>query len=111
MSSCKNCGTTFKALDVLKTFNPANIKCSGCSERIKSSYVPLVISVVILLLLICIYLIVFLGTHILPKSILTFFMGPIVIGIGFEFAYFYLLSSGKIKSDLNLDSTKIEQEK
>lgn len=47
MSECKNCKTKFKFMGVLKTLNPAKIKCSGCEEHIESSYLILILAVVI----------------------------------------------------------------
>jgi hypothetical protein len=100
MSSCSNCETKFKFSDTLKGFNPASVKCSGCSERVKSSYLTLLIIFVV-------YMALFVGILSLPlfSSALVGSMKLITLGVlalVFEYLYFYLLNSGKIKSNLNL---------
>jgi len=91
-------------MDALKGFNPASIKCSGCNERIKSSYITLGITFVL-------YLILLAALWALPlpypeigaanagtlKLVALF-----VLGLIFEILYFKLLATGTIKSNLNL---------
>lgn len=101
MSSCNNCGKQFKFSDTLKGFNPASVKCSGCPERVKSSYLTL-------LLIFVAYIALFVGILSLPLFYNAFIgsMKLIILGIlalVFEYLYFYLLNSGKIKSNLKLD--------
>lgn len=100
MSNCSNCETKFKFSDTLKGFNPASVKCSGCSERVRSSYLTLLIIFVV-------YIALFLGILSLPlfSSALIGSMKLITLGVlalVFEYLYFFLLNSGKIKSNLKL---------
>ncbi len=98
MSHCNQCETRFKFTDVLKATNPASVKCGGCDERIKSSYLTLV-AVLVLFALVIIPLWTMkldLGGN---EGIIKL-MGLGVVGLVFEFGYFYLLAKGTIKSNL-----------
>ena len=103
MSKCSHCETSFKFIDVLKGFNPASIKCSGCTERIKSSYITLAITSVIYLALLAALLS-------LPfpyseasntNSGAVILVVMLALGLLFEVVYFKLLATGIIKSNLN----------
>ena len=98
MSHCNQCETRFKFTDVLKATNPASVKCGGCDERIKSSYLVLVAVIIVFALII------------IPLWSMDFNLGANggmlklvglgVAGLVFEFGYFYLLAKGTIKSNL-----------
>ncbi|ARD23753.1 hypothetical protein AN944_02476 [Shewanella sp. P1-14-1] len=96
---------------MLKSFNPANVKCSNCSERIRSSYGTLAgIICVYLVFFLCLIalpvLLTMLGASVDVVSIVIIALVPFILLIFpliFEYMYYYLLSSGKIKSNLNLD--------
>ena len=103
MSKCSNCGTPFKFSDALKGFNPASIKCSGCKERIKSSYVTLAITFML-------YLAILAAIWLLPLPLQeigvanTVTLKLVVLcacGLFFEFLYYKLLATGTIKSNLD----------
>lgn len=103
MSNCRHCGTPFKFSDALKGFNPASIKCSGCNERIKSSYVTLAITFML-------YLAILAALWALPLSLQEIgaasagtlkLIALCVFGLLFEFLYYKLLATGTIKSNLD----------
>lgn len=98
MSKCESCGTEFKFSDMLMAVNPASVKCSGCPERIKSSYGVLVVAVVMFLVLMA-------GILLMPLegdnsgAVILVALG--VLGFAFEYGYFYLLNKKIIKSNLS----------
>lgn len=95
MSQCSSCSTKFKFSDVLKGVNPSSIKCGGCDERVKSSYLALFIGVVL-----------FSGFSFIILSLPFFSTSKLVsffiLAFIFELAYFVLLKNGIIKSNLKL---------
>ncbi len=98
MSHCNQCETRFKFTDVLKATNPASVKCSGCDERIKSSYLILM-GVLVLFALVIIPLWT-MKLDLGSDGGIIKLIGLGVVGLAFEFGYFYLLSKGAIKSNL-----------
>lgn len=98
MAFCTNCSAEFTFTDVLKAFNPASIKCSGCSERIRSSYGTLVVAVVLFAAL-CL---AFWSTPVAGSASggLAKIGFLAALGLAFEFGYFYALRKGFIKSNL-----------
>ena len=103
MSSCPNCGTIFNFSDMLLTVNPARINCSGCTERISSSYFTLLVIFLVFLLVSAIILVIELPGEM--SSGLAKLVAIGVIGFIFEFGYFYILAKGVIKSNLNIKNT------
>ena len=101
MNNCQSCGTEFKFGDVLKGANPASVKCSGCPERIKSSYLALSIALALFTLIVISLWTLDLGANAGMVKLL----GLGVVGLAFEFGYFFLLSKGIIKSNLNIQNT------
>jgi len=98
MSKCKHCNSKFKFMDVLKTINPARIKCSGCEEYIKSSYVAFFLGIAVFgLLSVAFWFSPFSNQQIVGLPMLAF-LG--ILGIVFEYGYFFLLDRAVIKSDL-----------
>lgn len=96
MRQCPNCNQTFNIKDAIKSTNPARMKCGNCGEEIASSYVFVVIG-----------LIIFLGIYITARA--TFLAGYgmiekiaflLVVALVFEVAYYFLLAKGIIKSNL-----------
>ncbi len=100
MSNCQGCGTEFKFGDVLKGTNPASIKCGGCSERVKSSYVTLILAVI--LFAIVVVPLWTLKLDLGANGGMIKIGGLLVLALIFEFGYFHFLSKGTIKSNLDI---------
>lgn len=98
MAFCSNCNAKFTFTDVLKAFNTASIKCSGCSERIRSSYGSLVVAVVLFATLCLAFWSIPLADSASGGLAKIGFLA--VLGLAFEFGYFYALKKGLIKSNL-----------
>lgn len=77
--------------------NPASVKCSGCAERIRSSYMVLFVAVVIFLALMA-------GIFSVPlqgeSAGITKLALLGVLGLIFEYGYFFMLNKKMIKSNL-----------
>ena len=98
MGKCSECHTRFRFSDVLKAINPASIKCSGCSNRIESSYLTLLLFLTIFILFT--FALLSLSLNNSSSTALSKIIFLFVIAFKFEYAYFKFLSSGKIKSNL-----------
>ena len=98
MSRCDKCGTSFSFMDALKTLNPANIKCSGCDNRIKSIYFVFAFAIILFALATTLFWFSpWSGPNITGAPMLVF-LG--VLGLVFEYGYFFILDNGLIKSNL-----------
>lgn len=82
----------------VETLNPANIKCSGCDNRIESSYLTLFVAMILFALLTTLFWFSpWSGREITGWPMLVL-LG--VLGCVFEYGYFYLLNKGLISSNL-----------
>ena len=98
MSHCPNCGTKFSFMDMIKTLNPASVKCSGCDQRIQSSYLVLIAAILLFAVLtIAFWFSPWSGQELTGVPMLVFLA---VLGFVFEYGYFFLLDKGIIKSNL-----------
>lgn len=100
MSHCQVCGAKFRFADMLKAMNPANIKCGGCDNRIKSSHLFLfsVIAIFCILMVGIFALIITSG----QKAGFIIFVGlGVLVGFAFEFGYFIILDKGVLNSNLD----------
>ncbi len=100
MAKCSECKTEFKFVDVLKATNPASVKCSGCENRCKSSYL-------ILLPIFLVFVVLALGiwSAELANSAsagLIKIGGLVGLALAFEYGYFLALNKSLIKSNLDI---------
>lgn len=98
MSKCCHCQRKFSFSDVLKGFNPARIKCGGCSEKIQSSYLVLTFFVIVFGALFILYR--ELAAPLGLEGQMNKWVVLLVMATLFEFGYFILLDKGIIKSNL-----------
>lgn len=104
MGKCNECEAPFKFTDVLKGMNPASIKCSGCKNRIKSSYLTLLFSLFIFF--ISIFILSAIPLNLGSNGGLIKVGLIFLVAIAFEYGYFKALLSGKIKSNLVISESE-----
>lgn len=100
MARCQNCSTKFSFFNLLKSSTPWTIRCSSCSAKIETGNLSTLI-VVALLIAICLLLFVLLtgaGVSVLFTIIVLF-----VVTFFVELAWYKLIISGFIKSNLAID--------
>lgn len=100
MAKCKNCGTEFSFLNLLKSATPWTIKCSSCSQPIKTGTISTIL-VVLSLTIICLALyIVLMAMGLNPVvTIGCLFLVTLIV----EYIWYKLIVSGSFKSNLIIE--------